>query len=94
MTFRAQKFEAKMNGHTKRQITLFIGVIETKFENPRKGLEALFKNLVFFFADVKTRETVAKMPPSNFALQCRAQKSRENQKIRQLFMNGDITTIR
>ena len=37
------KFEAKMNGHTKRQITLFIGVIETKFENPRKGLEALFK---------------------------------------------------
>ena len=43
------KFEAKMNGHTKRQITLFIGVIETKFENPRKGLEALFKNLFLFF---------------------------------------------
>ena len=38
-----------MNGHTKRQITLFIGVIETKFENPRKGREALFKNLFLFF---------------------------------------------
>ena len=27
----------------KMQMTLFIGVIETKYENPRKGFEALFK---------------------------------------------------
>ena len=42
------------------QMTLFIGVIETKFENPRKGLEALFKNLFCFFADIKTREDIVK----------------------------------
>ena len=33
----------------KMQITLFTGVIETKFENPQKGLESLFKNLFLFF---------------------------------------------
>ena len=34
----------------KMQITLFTDVIETKFEKPRKGPEAHFKNLFLFFA--------------------------------------------
>ena len=33
----------------KMQITLFTGVIETKFENPQKGLETRLKNLFLFF---------------------------------------------
>ena len=47
------KFEAKMSGHTKMQITLFTGVIETK---------PYLRICFCFFADVKTPETVAKMP--------------------------------
>ena len=43
------KFEAKMDGPAKRTITLLTDVIETKFENPRKGLEAFFQNLFLFF---------------------------------------------
>ena len=41
--------EAKMDGHAKRSITLFTDVIETKFGNPQKGLEAFFQNLFLFF---------------------------------------------
>ena len=45
----ASLWQAKMDGHAKRTITLFTDVIETKFENPRKGLEAFFQNLFLFF---------------------------------------------